>query len=210
MKYLSPQAARLYLKISTWSFVVGQIGWTQFLGRLEALCALSASSDPARTHAERVLLLSSEEKSTDDDWPCGQDELTTDADQSERLSSFESDDGDGSSEADLYCYLIAGSKTGLSNWRFHLYDDDPFPSIPHGHEKTDRRRKLDPYLGWTYYKTQQGRREPRWKIVALWNDGKFREAARRAISYHLEHHPHVSWRVANPLKLPRKQRSSMP
>lgn len=103
------QGARLYLEISIWSVVVGQIGWTQLIDRLEALSSLSPKSDPARIHAERVLLLSLEEKSTDE-WLYGQDE-PTDADQSEKHSSFESDGRDGSDESDPYCYLIIATSS---------------------------------------------------------------------------------------------------
>jgi hypothetical protein len=88
---------------------------------------------------------------------------------------------------------------------FHRYDDDFFPSVPHGHRK-DARRKLDAYLGWVYSGSAQQSREPRWKIVALWNEAAFRDLARASIHYFVERHPaYVGWRVRNPLRLPRRR-----
>lgn len=206
MKYLSAKAARLYLNISKWSFFLEQIGWTQLVDRLKALSVLCEPSDPARLHAERVLRLSGVEQSSDNNWAIGKEE-EGDTDLSREPSFFESDDEESVSDEELrYLYLIAGSRTGLSNWKFHLYDPDWFPAVPHGHEKNGGPRKLDPYLGWVYQMSEQVGREDRWKIIALWNDDKFRKAALRSIDYYTGHHPHFTgWRVSNPRKLPRKR-----
>ncbi len=206
MKYLSAKAARLYLNISKWSFFLEQIGWTQLVDRLEALSVLCSPSDPALLHAERVLRLSGVEQPSDNNWSLGNEE-EADSDVSRESSFFESDGKESASDEELrYLYLIVGSHTGLSNWKFHLYDADWFPAVPHGHERNGGPQKLDPYLGWVYKKSEQIRREDRRKIIALWNDDKFREAALRSINYYIEHHPYsTGWRVSDPRKLPRKR-----
>ena len=38
-------------------------------------------------------------------------------------------------------------KSGI--WEFHKYDKDPFPSIPHGHNK-EKKQKLNVYNGIIY------------------------------------------------------------
>jgi hypothetical protein len=202
MKYLSSKAARLYLEVSKWSFFLEQIGWTQLVDRLQALSVLCSPSDPALLHAERVLRLSGVEQPFDSNWSLGNEE-DAHSDVSHEPSFFESDVAD---DEFPYLYLIVGSHTGLASWKFHLYDPDWFPAVPHGHEKNGGPRKLDPYLGWVYKGTAQVRREDRWKIIALWNDDQFRKAARRSINYYMEHHPYFrGWRVDNPRKLPRKR-----
>jgi len=206
MKYLSAKAARLYLNISKWSFFLEQIGWTQLVDRLEALSVLCSPSDPALLHAERVLRLSGVEQPSDNNWSLGNEE-EADSDVSRESSFFESDGKESVSDEELrYLYLLVGSHTGLSNWKFHLYDADWFPAVPHGHERNGGPLKLDPYLGWVYRKSAPPiRREDRWKIIALWNDDKFREAALRSIHYYIEHHPYFTWRISDPRKLPRKR-----
>jgi hypothetical protein len=105
-----------------------------------------------------------------------------------------------------YYYLIPGAATGLSDWQFRPYDNDPYPSVPHGHWKGQSVPKLDPYQGWIYERTKQLRREVRWKLVRLWNDKTFRSFAQVAIRHHLSAHATTTaWRVPNPLKLPRKR-----
>lgn len=201
MKYLSAKAARLYLEISKWSFFLEQIGWTQLVDRLEALSVLCSPSDPARLHAERVLRLSGVEQLSDNNWSLGNEEEAH-SDLPREPTFFESDNPD---EEFPYLYLIVGSHTGLANWKFHLYDPDWFPSVPHGHEKNGGLLKLDPYLGWVYRRSAQIHREDRWKIIALWNDDKFRKAALRSINYYIEYHPDFRWRILDPRKLPRKR-----
>ena len=101
---------------------------------------------------------------------------------------------------------MVSSAAGLSEWEFHQYDNDPYPSVPHGHKRSNHRWKLDSYQGWVYERTRQAHREPRWKIIALWNDGKFRSFALDALAYYIDHFPHYSdWRVGNPLRLPRRR-----
>lgn len=201
MKYLSAKAAGLYLKISKWSFFLEQIGWTQLVDRLEALSVLCSPSDPALLHAIRVLRLNGVEHPSDNNWSFGNEEEAH-SDPSREPSFFESDVSD---EELPYVYLIVGGHTGLANWKFHLYDADWFPAVPHGHEKNGGPAKLDPYLGWVYRRSAQIRREDRWKIIALWNDDKFREAALRSIDYYIEHHRDFTWRIPDPRKLPRKR-----
>lgn len=97
--------------------------------------------------------------------------------------------------------------TGADMWEFHPFDNDFFPSIPHGHLNGSPFPKLDPYLGFVYDSHhKQVDCIKRKTIITLWNNDDFREFARKAISYYLNEHKHYKgWRVQNPLKLPRRR-----
>lgn len=66
-------------------------------------------------------------------------------------------------------------------WEFHQYDDDPFPSIPHGH---CGQFKLDTVNGYVYRgKTKVGELKQR-ELDRLNNDKKFIELKEKAIEYY--------------------------
>ena len=61
--------------------------------------------------------------------------------------------------------FVAAGSIGLYQWKFQQSDPDFFPSIPHGHWRSDKRRRLDAYRGWTYQEDRQFGREPRWRSL---------------------------------------------
>jgi hypothetical protein len=202
MTYLCHEGARTYLNVSKASFFLGLISWSQLLERLKMLVSSCEQTDPTRNYAQRILRL--EEVSADDDWPISEN-LSTEA-QDDTVSPAEAAKQE-LPESDRAVSLIPDGSTGLSNWQFHIYDDDFFPSVPHGHARIGPRQKLDSYLGWVYQSSEQVSREPRWKIIALWNDSAFRLAAGAAVEYFTVHHPHYAgWRVVDPRRLPRRRR----
>lgn len=96
-----------------------------------------------------------------------------------------------------------------SKWEFHPYDDDFFPSVPHGHLQKNKTIKLDSYLGYTFDTSKDNcrlKRESRKFIILLWNDDKFRDMARNSVEYYIVHHPNFNWRVDSPHRLPRKRK----
>jgi hypothetical protein len=108
-------------------------------------------------------------------------------------------------------YLITNQVGVLGEkWVFHQYDDDFFPSVPHGHLKAKSPVKLDAYRGYAY-DTARGNtplaRENRDFIVGLWRDGKSRVLAHKALDYFVAHPPSFDWwsqrRILHPLRLPR-------
>lgn len=102
--------------------------------------------------------------------------------------------------------LVVHSVGGMKKWVFHEYDEDPHPSIPHGHEHGKDHPKCDPYTGKVY---DSHRREiskerlDRKTRIALWSDPKFREFALKAIIWYENHHPYYLFRVAHPRRLPK-------
>lgn len=202
MKYLSYRAARDLLEIIRFSQFTGVATWTETLDRLLALHAMCSPENTTKVSAAQILVLY--EWPTEVDWPDGESALASD--EQERSPSSGSVNGSNVDDEPDFFHFYPSSNTGLAKWEFRPYDADPYPSVPHGHWEGRSRPKLDPYQGWVYDRTEQVRREPKKKIVALWNDRAFRQFALESIRFHLEHFDyHGDWRVENPLRLPRRR-----
>ena len=188
----------MYLTTSHDTLAWGLLSWDEYLLRLRFVrdCAepgtieLRAAADILR------------EFEGEDDWAAGE--------------PIQPGPGEGPSESEVsisnhphapyeppFLAFVAAASTGLHHWRFHQADRDFFPSIPHGHWHSDQRRKLHAYRGWVYQEDRQIHREDRWKIVALWNDEKFRSFASAAIQYYVVTFPRYIWPVPHPSRLPR-------
>ena len=204
MKLLSYRAAREFLDATKLSYFAGFVSWTEAMDRLVALCQMCSTKNPSGQAAARILRV--EQWPSDANWPDGVEAQNHGDESAHRPSSVRRRPGATDDEDDEppYLYFLPASVTGLGEWEFHQYDDDYHPAIPHGHWHGMPRPKLDPYQGWVYAGSIQVRREPRSKIIALWNDAKFRDFARTAIQYYLDHYPHYTgWRVSDPLRIPR-------
>ncbi|RAS91804.1 hypothetical protein A3863_04820 [Priestia endophytica] len=72
-------------------------------------------------------------------------------------------------------------------WTFHAYDDDPFPSIPHGHSLDGNvAYKLEVYDGDIYSDGVVHCRLRKSDYERLWNDEKFKELVEKAKKYHAD------------------------
>jgi len=198
---LTTAGAQMYLTTSHVTLACGVLSWDEYLLRLRFVrnCA-EAGTLEVRVVAE---ILRGQEFEGGDEWA---------TDEPERLGSHQGASESKVSISDrhmpfeppLLTFVAAGS-TGLHQWQFRQADPDFFPSIPHGHWRSDKRRKLDAYRGWTYQEDKQFGREPRWKIIALWNDEKFRSFASAAIQYYLVTFPRYVWPMPYPLRLPHRR-----
>lgn len=198
---LTTAGAQMYLTTSHVTLACGVLSWDEYLLRLRFVkdCA-DAGTLEVRVSAE---ILREQEFNGEDEWSKEEPEQLG-SDQGASESQISISDRYTSFEPPALTFIAAGS-TGLHQWQFRQSDPDFFPSIPHGHSRSDRRRKLDAYRGWTYQEDRQFGREPRWKIIALWNDDKFRSFAAAAIQYYLVAFPRYVWPVQYPLKLPRRR-----
>ena len=198
--HLTNEAAFDYLELSQASYYFGLIPETHWFDRLAALRLMCAPDDPTRSFADHFLRMKEQEASHE--WPEEDRERESGSGRAEpQESRIEPQD-----DFPWLVQFIPAGATGLTQWVFNQYDHDYHPSVPHGHYQGHPWPKLDAYLGWTYNKTRQGKREPRKKIVALWNDNKFRDFARDAISWYMGAYPQFRWRVSHPLQLPKKRR----
>ena len=198
---LTTAGAQLYLTTSHVTLACGILSWDEYLLRLRFVrdCA-----EPGILEVRAATdILREQEFEGEDEWPTGEPEQPSPG-EGPSESEVSISDRHGPFEPPVLSLIVAAS-TGLHHWQFHQADPDFFPSIPHGHWRSDNRRKLHAYRGWTYREDRQIDREPRWKIIALWNDDKFRSFASAAIQYYLVTFPGYVWPVLHPLRLPRRR-----
>ena len=198
MDYLEREASKLYFDLAKFSFHQEYISWTQYLDRLLALKSMCTDNDPIKERAKRTLL--AEEWDYKLEW---NEELETEKkivqeNTGEAIKEGLSQDKNG------YLQFLSRKK-GLTDWEFHQYDVDWFPSIPHGHFNRKKQPKLDCYLGWVYQGSKQTNRLSRKLIITLWNDNDFRVFAARSIHWYILEYPIHNWRVTNPYRLPRRR-----
>jgi len=195
---LSPAADDIYMVTSAFALALGVLSWDQYLLRLRFIRENTDSDSLQANAASSILDL--EDADDEEEWLLGEPRQSEcDADPSDS-GVFVPMDGDPG----LLHFRAAGT-TGLSEWFFRQAEPDFFPSIPHGHSFTEKRRKLDAYRGWIYRGDKQIDREPRWKIIALWNDETFRAFASTAIGYYQSAFPRYRWPVLYPGRLPRRR-----
>jgi hypothetical protein len=197
-KFLSREAAQEYLLLTLRSYEYDIIDVSIFLERLAALSSFGDHAHGATVFANEIL--------QDHDWPKDDNDWSDDRPGQEISEVSDNNGGRSDDESDdPSIHLIIA--VGGNDWKFHPFDDDWFPSVPHGHKWPGRPTdKLDPYLGWVYDKSKQSSRLKRKAIISLWNDERFRETASRSIDYYLYKHRHYrGWRVPNPRRLPRRR-----
>lgn len=197
--YLSQDAALLYLNTSITAHYIGLLSQSLFLARLVALRSMCAQKDHTRAIVDHILAV--EEWQISDEWI--ESATVGKEPQSENKPAESIIQEQKDSDGKIWLRFMPSGATGLSRWVFHQQDDDYFPSVPHGHLNGCSQPKLDSYLGWIYKGSMQICREPRRKIIALWNDKQFRKFATAAINYYHKKYPHYNWRVEKFLHLPR-------
>jgi len=202
MTYLTHSASNLYLGVCIESMFLGLIGHDTFLARMYALREMCRSGDHHWKYADHILRTEQwgEERRWDAEVHYEAEISSSDNDKDESIIVWSVHDRYDDS---VILQLIPAHATGLSAWEFHKGDADPFPSIPHAHQRSDNKRKLDAFLGFIYLRNAPDGRESRESIVRLWNDNKFRLFAKEAIDHFFQQNPLWRWRVPFPIRLPR-------
>ena len=199
MEYLEKEASLLFYEITRFSFHIGEISWTHYLDRMQALKDMTETGDPIGNHAKRILL--AEEWNTETGWTYESTEEENSA--GNRWNNGEIKSGISEDKNNYFQFL--SQKKGLTDWLFHQYDKDFHPSIPHGHFQGQKKPKLDAYLGWIYDGSIQIERLPRKMIIDLWNDEAFRVFAHISIKWYRNEFRSFTWRVQYPLRLPKRR-----
>lgn len=201
--FLARESAQDFFLLTLRSYEYYIINESIFLERLKVLSFIGDPANEAIAFANEIL--------KDCDWKRGDDDWSDDQpkeESSELVDNTGERSVEGQSDEDpgdlIFHFIIA---IDGNDWKFNPFDDDWFPSVPHGHKHPGRPTdKLDPYLGWLYDKSKQLGRLKRKDIISLWNDERFRKIASRAIDYYLNEHRHYrGWRVPNPRLLPRRR-----
>lgn len=203
MKYLDREGADTFLLLSLVSFDCQLIGLADLELRLSCLRAMVDPGDKFFESIRDAALPS----------------LSLECDQSDsneavvEVSYFEYDGRESKQWESRrflfppqYVHLVVSGVSGMRKWIFHQFDEDPYPSIPHGHENGKPHPKCDPYTGAVYDRHRKEistERLSRGTRIDLWNDAKFREFALKSIIWYEEKHPLFSFRVKRPRRLPR-------
>jgi len=103
--------------------------------------------------------------------------------------------------------------TCLNTWVFTKADPDPFPSVPHGHFKSQNNKwpKLNPYTGRVFmakHQEDKTRRLSKDEMRKIWRDREFREFCLEMIRWYRIRFPHHPFPIGNGnddliLRLPR-------
>ncbi|MBR0156246.1 MAG: hypothetical protein IJM20_01840 [Clostridia bacterium] len=81
-------------------------------------------------------------------------------------------------------------------WDLNMYDDDNWPSVPHGHS-LDGKYKLNVWTGEIFEITTKKRvgHARKKELNVLYSNNEFIKFARSAIQYHKEHFPYHSFDI---------------
>lgn len=203
MTYLNHSSASLYLGVCRESLFLGLIGHDVFLARMYALREMCRPEDYLWKYADDLLRVEQwgEERKWNTDIKPDSERLSSENESNETRIIWSDNLKDD--DEPIILQLIPAHATGLSAWEFHKGDADPIPSVPHAHQLSNDKRKLDAFLGYIYQRGAPDGRAPRESIVKLWNDKKFRFFAEEAIRHFFQQNPHWQWRVRYPFRLPR-------
>lgn len=96
----------------------------------------------------------------------------------------------------------------LGVWVFTKSDPDSYPSVPHGHHKSQNKKwpKLNPYTGRVFKAKHQedtSSRLSRKQMKVIWQDEKFKSFCREMVIWYEEQYPYFEFSVRRPLRMPR-------
>lgn len=96
----------------------------------------------------------------------------------------------------------------LGVWVFTKSDPDSYPSVPHGHYKSQNKKwpKLNPYTGRVFMKKHQedkSNRLSKKQLKIIWQDENFKSFCREMVVWYLEQYPYFKFSVPRPLRTPR-------
>lgn len=96
----------------------------------------------------------------------------------------------------------------LGIWVFTKSDPDSYPSVPHGHHKSQNKKwpKLNPYTGRVFKAKHQediSSRLSKKQMKTIWQDEKFKSFCREMVVWYQEQFPYFEFSVHRPLRMPR-------
>ncbi len=81
----------------------------------------------------------------------------------------------------------------MLGWVFTKSDPDPYPSVPHGHERSQNKAwpKLNPYTGIVFSnKDKKQRKLGKKDMKKIWNDKRFRNFCCAVVRHYVSEYPH--------------------
>ncbi|WP_447062568.1 hypothetical protein [Vibrio alginolyticus] len=176
--------------LARFHYELGMIGHDEYKERIEVALWLSdhgkASADPR---------LDSDEDIQDENHELNEDERVP-----VRIRSSTEKTCD---ERDNWLEIVC-----LGFWVFTKADPDSYPSIPHGHYKSQNRPwpKLNPYTGRVFsskHQEDKSQRLSKKEMRNIWRDERFKSFCREMIVWYQEQFPYFEFDVTRPLRMPK-------
>lgn len=196
LKKVEPRAFNTYLYLTETSLIYGIIVYEEYIHRLLTLKELLAIDGK-----EMIL-------DNDKDLAAGYDyEYWNDNEKNENNKQYDNFETEiifnrsnlKSSKPDdkLIYQFILKTQGQFGGWKFHKYDLDDKPSVPHGHGLTLNNYKLDVYRGFIFdsnngFKSYIGRETKRY-IKTLWSNEKFRDLAIATLGNFISKNKTYNW-----------------
>jgi len=183
--------ASTLITLAEFHYELGFIGYDEFRERIEVAMWLSDEDDrnDPRLDSEEEPIPNNKEDSEDQSEPV-----------ISRFSSGRStSDGDEENVMEFLC---------LGVWVFTKADRDSYPSIPHGHYRSQNKAwpKLNPYTGRVFSSKHQEAKAQRLSkkdMEKVWRDESFKSFCREMIVWYQEQFPYYEFSVRSPLRMPR-------
>jgi hypothetical protein len=204
-KFFTNKAASAYLLACRTSYFSAIIDRTVFLSRMKILQNVTDISTPQFKYAMTVL--NNEKINEEVNWEDFCRDFEVDIGKYDRYQVVKDVIGQhlgksGEDNGNIMAF-VSSNGFGLSRkWHFRPSDPDPNPSVPHGHDVKQNKRKLDAYHGFIFLNGVSEDRESRDSIIRLWNDNNFRVFALESIIHFIKNNPSRRWPVAKPKELP--------
>lgn len=179
------------ITLAEFHYELGYIGHDEYLERINVALWLSdtnCGSDPRLDGEEEQLLNARENEEKENEYV---------------VSKTPSGKGGSSEDQENSIEFIC-----LGVWVFTKADKDPYPSIPHGHYRSQNKSwpKLNPYNGRVFKSKHQedlSQRLSKKDMRNIWQDEKFKSFCREMIVWYQEQFPHYEFPVRRQLRLPR-------
>ncbi len=172
---------------------LGMISHDEFWERIEVALWLSedaeASSDPRTNLGEEA------EPEEDNNEDVGESDSV--------VSKISGGNGSSSRNDENWIEFLC-----LGVWVFTKSDPDSYPSVPHGHHKSQNKKwpKLNPYTGRVFKAKHQedtSKRLTKKQMKMIWQDEKFKSFCREMVVWYQEEYPYFEFSVRRPLRMPR-------
>lgn len=172
---------------------LGMISYDEFWERVEVARWLSDDQEG-----------NADPRSSQEEGPCQEEERSANIGESDSIDA-KIDGGNGGSASNDENWL---EFLCLGIWVFTKSDPDSYPSVPHGHHRSQNEKwpKLNPYTGRVFKTKHQedtSSRLSKKQMKIIWEDEKFKSFCREMVVWYRERYPHFEFSVRRPLRMPR-------
>ena len=135
--------------------------------------------------------------------PINEDDTPSEPEQPSITTTFEINGVNPKDDDENWLELLC-----LNTWVFTKSDPDSYPSVPHGHYKSQNNKwpKLNPYTGRVFsgkHLEDRSKRLSKRQMNILWSSEKLKTFCREMIVWYQEQFPYYDFPVRRPLRMPK-------